>query len=281
MTLSPDLLICLIVIGFISGGLFIVGLWIGGRRGHASAAVFGALAVLILIAYALWLTDSPWLANALPVADVLLWGNLQLPAAGLLGGIAWSSLKSPLWQRLLLVAVLLGVGVWRESAPLFGRRPALGSARWVNGVCRQTSKSSCSAAAAATLLNIYGIQSSESEMVDLCLTHVDGTCTLGLYRGLKIKTAGTAWTVWIGSPPASGIDRWPLPALVRVALPGLPPDALGKNVGHSIVVLRAFDGKFVIADPYAGRQVWTREQLIDAYGGIVTALAPRLGGKGK
>jgi hypothetical protein len=47
------------------------------------------------------------------------------------------------------------------------------------------------------------------------------------------------------------------------------------NVGHSIVVLRATaDGKFEVGDPFAGGQIWSRQELIAAYGGDLMALVP-------
>jgi hypothetical protein len=276
MTITSDLLTCLISIAVISAGLFVVGLRIGSRRGHRAIALAACVAALTLVAYAIWLSDNPVLTHILPLANVLLWGNLQLPAAALLGGVAWTSLRSPLWQRILLVSVLIAMGLWRESAPLLGRPPTIGPERWANGICRQTSTSSCSAAAAATLLSLHGIKTTEAEMIDCCLTHVQGTTTLGLYRGLKLKTAGTMWNVWADTPNADSLDRWPLPAVITVSLPGLGTGLLGTGVGHSIVVLRIDEnGKFEIADPFAGRQFWTRQQLIDAYGGDLMALVPR------
>jgi len=276
MTVTSDLLLCLVSIAVVSAGFCCLGLWVGARTSRRASALVGGLATLVLVVYALWLNDNPVLTHILPVANLLLWGNLQLPAAALLGGVAWSSLKSPLWQRVLLVLSLVAMGFWREAGPLIGHPPPIGPARWTHGICRQTSTSSCSAAAAATLLGIYGIKTSEAEMIRCCLTHVEGTSTLGLYRGLKLKTAGTKWTVWADTPGTESLDRWPLPAVITVSLPGLAPGLLGSGVGHSIVVLRVNDdGKFDIADPFAGRQVWSRQQLIAAYGGDVMALIPQ------
>jgi hypothetical protein len=273
MTMTSDLLVCLIAIFLISAGLFAIGIAIGSRSRRLIAVSAAAFAIAILVAYAVWLTDNPILTRILPVANVLLWGNLQLPAAAFLGGIAWSSLKTPLWQRILLIGALLYTGIWRETAPVVGHRPPVGTERWTHGICRQTSTSSCSAAAAATLLNIYGITTTESEMIDACLTHIEGTTTLGLYRGLKLKTAGTAWDVRADKPHADSIDHWPLPAVVTVSLPGLDKSLL---IGHSLVVVRVDgDGKFDIADPFVGWQRWTRGELMDAYGGAVMTLVPR------
>ena len=127
MTVTSDLLISLGSIVVISAGLFLLGLRLGSRGRGWVSGVAGSLAVAILITYALWLNDNPVLTHILPVANVLLWGNLQLPAAALLGGVAWSSLRSPIWQRVLLVGVLVGIGLWREAGPLIGRPPVIGA----------------------------------------------------------------------------------------------------------------------------------------------------------
>jgi len=64
--------------------------------------------------------------------------------------------------------------------------------------------------------------------------------------------------------------------VVTIALPGLTPaGALDANVGHSIVVLRATaEGKFEVADPFAGGQIWSRKDLVAAYAGDLMALVP-------
>lgn len=51
----------------------------------------------------------------------------------------------------------------------------------------QTRNFTCSAASAATLLSIHGIESKESEMAKLCFTSSDGTMGKWLMRGLKIR----------------------------------------------------------------------------------------------
>ena len=65
----------------------------------------------------------------------------------------------------------------------------------------------------------HGIQASEQEMVELCLTRADGTPALGLYRGLKLKTRGTPWNVEVfrsGLEDLRNADRWPVILLVDV-----------------------------------------------------------------
>jgi hypothetical protein len=116
-------------------------------------------------------------------------------------------------------------------------------------------------------------------MIDACLTHIEGTSTLGLYRGLMLKTAGTPWTVLADAPAAEDLSKWPLPAEVTVTLPGLTTSVLGMGVGHSLVVERLEQGgTYEILDPFVGRQHWTRQQVMDAYGGDLMTLVPRKSG---
>ena len=261
----------------LSVAAFTGGWLIGGHASRWLRTIISIATVLLLATYARWLYDSVLLTKVVPIADVLLWGNLQLPAAALLGGIAASSLKTPRWQRATLAIALLSIGVWREFDPLIGTTPALGPARWTGNVCRQSTKSTCSAASAATLLDAHGIHVTEADMVSACLTHVTGTTDLGIYRGLKIETAHTPWTVVAAQRSVDTLDRWPLPALVNIGLRGTGGILFEHGgVHHSIVVLGLLpDGRLDIADPFAGRQTWTRNQFADAYTGSTFALVAR------
>lgn len=259
----------------VSAALFFAGLRLSKRFPKRVSAAIAALAVAVLSLYALWLNDNPILTRLLPTANVLVWGNLQLPAMALLAGIAWGSLRGPRWQRLVLVVPLVSIGIWRTLDPLVGSPAPIGTDRWTHGVCRQSSTSSCSAAAAATLLIAHGIPASEAEMIRLCLTHTNGTSTLGLYRGLKLKCAGTPWTVRAGNPTIDALRHWPLPAIVTLKLPGSTPSVLAIGNRHSVVLFGlAPDGNVDIGDPFAGRQTWTSAEFAAAYGGQAMALPP-------
>ena len=59
----------------------------------------------------------------------------------------------------------------------------------------QSRGASCGPCCAVTLLRHCGIEADEREMSDLCLTTKSGTPSLGLYRGLKLKTNDTPWDV--------------------------------------------------------------------------------------
>ena len=61
----------------------------------------------------------------------------------------------------------------------------------------QSTAVSCGPCCAVRVLADYGIDATEEDMIDLCLTGRLGTPALGLYRGLKIKTEKTKWDVEI------------------------------------------------------------------------------------
>lgn len=172
----------------------------------------------------------------------------------------------PLWRRCLLTVPLAAIGIWRLYGPLAGTPPGDIQDRWGDGVCLQSSYGSCGAAAAATLLQLAGINATEAEMAELCLTRPHGTTLHGLYRGVKLKTAGTAWRVEIVGGPVAALRESSMPVLLNVGLPlntaGLDPrykEDWGWTPGssHSVVLLGfRSDGRVEIADPAVGREHW-------------------------
>ena len=141
-------------------------------------------------------------------------------------------------------------------------------------MCVQTTPATCSPAAAATLLRAHGIAATEAEMAALCLTRERGTAALGLYRGLKLKTAGTPWDVEVFHTDPAGLRALvPAgPAILTVRFdpgPGIDPryeQLWGwlPGVQHTVVVFgftAAADGKVEMGDPVAGREHWSAKDL--------------------
>ena len=228
------------------------------------------LTVAFMFLFGTQLLDSIWMIRLLPVSNAIVVANWLLPATGLLIGLAWHLLPSPLWRRLLFVVPLAGIGVWRFHGPLSGRPPGNIQDRWNADVCLQSSSSSCGAAAAATLLRAPGIAATEAEMADLCLTRRQGTTLHGLYRGLRLKTSGTPWRVEILTSPQA-LRTSATPVLLNVGLPrataNLDPRYerdWGWTPGSShTVVLFAFlpGGTIAMADPAVGPEQWFTADL--------------------
>lgn len=250
--------------------------WRLGRRGGRGWVVAAIVAVAVMLLHAFWLADNLLLAQVLPLADVIVWGNLQPLGAGLLVGVAAARMPGPMWQRVVLLVPLTLLALWRAYAPVFVSPPALAPHRMVGPVVRQSKVGTCSAAAAATALRERGIEATEAELVPLCFTTDHGTPMLGTYRGLMLKTAGTRWDVQVFRGRFSELAQLPpAPAVITIGLPG---QRLTPGNRHSVALLGfAADGSAEIGDPQAGLQNWPVDQVEAVWYGHALRLVPRDG----
>ena len=137
--------------------------------------------------------------------------------------------------------------------------------------CLQTTESTCAPAAAVTLLGLHGISSDEATLASSCRTTVSGTTRWGLWRGLRLATADSAWEVVAAESPIDDVlGRGP--AIVSVVLtaeldaqdPRYRGDwgwVLGQP--HAVVYLGPGDapGTVRIADPKMGVETWKEVAL--------------------
>lgn len=276
MNLPADLILAIVVMIGVSVCFACIGIWIARRFSRTVSAIPGFVAVGLLLIHAFWLADNLCITRLLPIADVIIYGNIQGPAMGLLAGIAMVRMPGSFARRMVLVTPLICIGIWRIVSPVIGTAPQIGPDRCVDGLCRQSSTSSCSAAAAATLLMANGIPTTEREMIAACLTHIDGTSMLGLYRGLKMKTKGTAFTPVAMNYATRDPHVMNLPAVATISLPGLPRGWQGIGNRHSIVVRRITDdGRVDIGDPFAGNQLMSVQEFSRSWNGDAIYLSQR------
>jgi predicted double-glycine peptidase len=257
-------------------GAFVLGRWLSRRLPRRTGVGVAAVTLVALLAFIQFLWDHPLLTRLIPASNVIVLGNLQPPLSALLGGLAWGLIARSPRRKLLFVAPLLAISLWRGYGRLFEPVPPTRE-RWKGEVCRQTSDATCSAAAAVTLLRVHGIATTETEMARLSLTRRDGTTVLGRYRGLVLKTRDTPWRV----EPVVSADLETLrrlaatsPVIISVGLPrgaerdgSVDPRYIEKygwlpGLRHTVVVLGfAADGQVDIADPSVGRERWDVEDL--------------------
>ncbi|MDA1016927.1 MAG: cysteine peptidase family C39 domain-containing protein [Planctomycetota bacterium] len=229
--------------------------------------VLALTTVGLMAAYIHFLWDNVWVTRLLPVSNVVIVGNWFPLLAGLLAGIAWHRVPGHWARKAFSVLALAAAAVYSSVFPLLGEPPTCDN-QWANGVCLQTSPSSCSAACAATMLAAYGIDATEQEMAELCLTR-NGTTWSGLYHGLSVKTRSTQWKpeifVWddIEELRSSG-----QPAIIlSIELkPGVETDPKYSEdwgyipgVLHAVLCFGFLDlGAWEIGDPMSksGREYW-------------------------
>ena len=219
-----------------------------GRRAPPSRALTVVAALLALAAtanvayYAHRFDDLPgyfryrtwWWADHVPALSGLLVGcSLRL-------GHRTARLAATAAAALLAIAAI--VGPWAK--PLFVPLEALDPAgRWEDGVCRQTTYSTCGPCALTNLLHRHGIATSERELAAEAMT--SGTSTELWYLARCAERRGFATSFVMGDP-------------------ALQPDAIiGKGsvgTGHFVAITRGPDGTLSIADSVAGASHMTLAQ---------------------
>lgn len=281
-----DLLIGYAVIGAGAIGLFLLAAQLASRSSGRTIDALTLLLVAGLFGYIRYLWFDPVLARWLPFSNLVVVGNWLPLFAAAIAGLVWRRIASAPGRCWTTTLGLVGSAFLAAVFPLLGDKPECGD-RWDQlGTCLQTTRHTCSAAAAAMLLDRHGIAATEQEMAELCLTR-RGTNWQGLYRGLKLKTAGTTWDVEVSAGTIDQVlaaDHGPLVLTVGLAA-GAPADTplteeFGwvPGVGHSVLLERtSSDGSVVIADPAQEmcRENWSREQLEHLWRGYAFRLVPR------
>jgi hypothetical protein len=219
-----------------------------------------------MVAFAVWMNDDVRWVRWIPGREVWLWSNLTGLGGATLAGVATRALPPIRWQRALLVAVLLGLGLYRSIGVLWEAAPKLGNQKWNGMVCRQTTLSTCGPCAVASALAAVHVHTTEREMSREGLTSVNGTSNLGMYRALVTGLEGTGRPVGIYRGPADGLSEFP--AVVSITVQGVSRGVVGVGGKHAVAVIgRSADGRFYVADPFVGLQRWTPEQLAEGWCG--------------
>ena len=263
-----DLLVGIFVIGLLSAILFVVSLRASRRMHERLIHLLGIFVVAMIVAYVTRVQGHPALSQLLPFSNLIVLSNWQPLLVSALAGLLWHRLPAQVWRKSAVTCALVVACLLSVYRPILAQPPAMHD-RWDGPVCMQTSQASCTPAAAATLLRQHGIRTTEQEMALLCLTSRDGTQTLGLYRGLKLKTRGTPWDVYLFSDGTIDDLRGMGPVLLSVELRPevrtmreLQGGGWMVGVPHSVVLIGFIGAERVaIADPSFGRQIWTLDEL--------------------
>ena len=128
------------------------------------------------------------------------------------------------------------------------------SDRWSEGVCLQSSESSCGPASAATLLKVAGKSVTEREIAQESFTSRRGTENWYLIRTMRHYGLNVHYS--IGEPNRLNFS---LPSIVGVRLGGK------SGTGHFITILGKSGNRYVVGDPLNGREELDEAQLQDRY----------------
>ncbi|MFK7822350.1 MAG: hypothetical protein AB8G99_26890 [Planctomycetaceae bacterium] len=249
--------------------LWIVGLKATQHRSQRLGLLVAKLVVLLIVAYIVFLWDNAVLTAIIPYSNVILLGNFFPVGAAILSGIACGRLREFRYRQAATAIAMLAAGGVGLFWPLLGSPPECGD-KWVNGACLQTTRSSCMAAASATLLQSHGVTASEKRMARLCFTREHGTNWLGLYHGLAVKLKSRGLRPALFDETLKQLRQHRDPQIISCELteetakahPRLR-DEWGWIVGvkHAVVLLEIDDQTVRVADPANGLEVWSLAQL--------------------
>ena len=281
-----DLVVGYAVLAAVSAALLLGAIWIAGRLPRSGIDLLAVAAVAALLAYIRYVWYHPALAEWLPYSNLIVVGNWLPLFSAIIAGLVWQRTVCSPARRSLLLFGLASCGVLAAVFPILGNTPTCGHSWDGMGTCLQTTRQTCSAACAATLLERHDIDATEQEMAQLCLTR-RGTSWQGLYRGLKLKTEGSEWDVEVVQCTAQELSRLKdSPLILSVGLAADAPQnseftrefGWVPGVNHS-VVLEAFQqgGLAIISDPSQEmtREHWDQETLQMLHRGTVVRLVKR------
>ncbi|MCC9609719.1 cysteine peptidase family C39 domain-containing protein [Blastopirellula sp. JC732] len=235
--------------------------------------ISAAVVVLAITGYAWFLWDNEVMSKWLPFSSLMVLGNWFPIGAAAMAAVVSNRLKDQGARRALPMGAMLCVGGFSAVYLVLGAAPQCGDLWSADGICFQTTQKTCSAACAATLLGQYGLPASEQEMAELCFTR-KGTSWKGIYRGLKLKTAGTDLQVNADKISFEQLAKLDRPVLIQVGIQQW--EAIGNAHGieaeegwtpgtmHSVICLGVInESQVLIADPNPsiGIEIWPRESL--------------------
>ena len=247
----------------------------------------GAAAVTVVIVgvYIRLVWGQLWIVKWIPLPSVVILSNWFPVLLGILAAILWQRMQShSVARRMPIQLLLIGATIWSEIYVIPRQPPECGN-EWIEPtadapfrICRQTKPNTCSAAAAATMLTSLGIEASEKEMAQLCLTG-EGTTWLGLYHGLSIRLQGTRFHAefFEGDLEVLDIVAGEFPVLMCCKLSDsvdqANPDYKRNGgwipgVAHSVVLFRRAGEDYLIGDPsQKDAEFWTTQDVENLWTG--------------
>ena len=266
---------------------------LGGMRIGQSCSVrcqsLSQIAVVIMATfYFAFLWDRPLLTRLLPHTAVILLGNWHAVMGSFFVGVYLTTPSVAPWPRLFVGPATLVLACYSIVAPVIGSAPECAECSSHQLLITQTTDWTCSPAAGASLLRLYGIDATEAQMAELCLTR-KGTHWQGLYRGLKLMTASTGWDV-VAEPysaEAAGLlGATPAILSVNIDSASLGPSDHGfhSSAGHTVLALRSRPAELsnpiavvTVFDPSPsyGIESWGPTLLNSFSDGVILRLVPR------
>jgi len=239
---------------FLAALFFFAAYKLGSRPVHwlAYVAAFAcALPAVLIAGYYLHLYDDAlWFYEfrSFPLSE------LSASVAGLPAGLvqAWIAKRAPRLRTLVPGLLLAGLFVPYMKpvvAPLDLERLA---AVCEDGVCLQTSGSTCGPASAASVLRLFNVEETEKTLAREAFTSASGTENWYLARALRKRGFDVRYEI-LDRP----VTKLPYPSVAGVKLPG--------GIGHFIAILGETADAYVVGEPMSGKLIVPKARLASTY----------------
>lgn len=273
-----DIRLAIALMAFISIAAFTLTYRLFRHQSHLilDVSAFGIVCTIVAYVYVVW--GQLWIVKWIPLPSVIILSNWFPPLLASLAAVVWIRLlHTTVLRRLPVMLMLFVAAVYSLTYFIPTEAPECGD-EWVRPnntfllpVCRQTTKFTCSAAAAATVLNAFGIPATEQEMARLCLTR-SGTTWLGLYHGLSTKLLGTNLRVTFLEGEIQDLERHvstsPIllccrldPQVAEQAPEYVNTGGWIPGTAHTVVYFGRIGDKHLIGDPSQGYEAWSTQDL--------------------
>ncbi len=277
-----DLTVAIMILGCAILACLLGGFWIGCHGSRSSKVSVQLVALALMAGYITCLWNQPVLTQLMPTSSLIILAN-WLPLWGSFFVGIYVASQVGTYRRAILSVVTLLLCVYSSVAPTLGQPPSCAADITRSELQTQTTPHTCSAACAVSVLRLHGIEASESELAELCLTR-EGTHWLGVYRGLMLKTADSAWTVAVEPFSVASLIRFgSTPCVLSVnvdtkCFEARTDHGFKKNVGHSVVCLgQSGPRRVAVFDPSPdfGVEDWDHDIFQAVTSGVVLRLVPR------
>lgn len=124
------------------------------------------------------------------------------------------------------------------------------SNHWTQGVCLQSTGSSCGPASTATILKVFGMEVTEAQLAKECFTYSGGTENWFLARALFKRGLKVRYRLEKRFP-----SDLHLPAIAGVNV----------GCGHFIPILSETETTYITGDPLVGRREYPKKAIFEAY----------------
>ena len=245
-----------------------------------SGTVLGALLLFLFRFHGTW-----QMARVVPFSGAIILANWIPIGGAYFAGVMQGQSSSPGWRRGILSGLILLVSAYSVVCCFQGRLPLEPRVRRDSWRGQQSQASSCGPCSAALLLQHHRIPATEKEMLRLCLTSYRGCPALGLYRGLKIKTADTEWDVQVVSCELDELLKMRGPFLLRITIQPMKRLETTECVmerrtyQHAVLLMQVDDcGHLLVLDPAVSQDSYchrTVEDLRKEWIGEALRLVPR------